>query len=91
MDKDKVTAYVNEYKMYLNTVQTELDLFPLSIAFYDPAGELLSAFQNEVAQIKSTLEENFKSMEAKISSRLDEEQKQVVDGARNAATKLAGQ
>ena len=91
MDKDKVTSYIQEYKMYLNTVQSELDLFPLSIAFYDPNGELLAEFQAEVAAIKSTLESNFRSMEASISSRLIEEQEKVVAGAREAATKLAGQ
>lgn len=89
MDDKKVTAYMQEYKNYINTVLTELDQFPMNIAFYDPNGELLAAFQSQITNIKETLETNFRSMEATISSRLDEEAKLVVEGARTAAGELS--
>ncbi len=90
MDKEKVAGYVQEYKNYINTVQTELEQFPLSIAFYDPAGELLAAFKSQVNAIKEKLDSNFREMEAAISSRLSEEQDKVVEGAREASTRLSG-
>lgn len=84
MDKEKVRSYLEEYRNNINKVQSELDGFPLSIAFYDPNGELLAAFTEAVAHLKETLETNYNNMAQNISSRLIEEEEKVVSGARNA-------
>jgi len=91
MDHTKAVGYLNEYNMYMQTVLTELETFPLSIAFYDPNGEILASFQAAVNKVKETLQENFTSMKTTIDSALNLEVDAVVSGAREAATKLGGQ
>ena len=89
MDKTKVTAYLNEYRNNLNLVQSELDGFPLSIAFYDPAGEIQAAFTSAVTTLKEKLEANYSSIAAEIGAKLVEETDKVVSGARNAASVMS--
>ncbi len=90
MDKEKVRSYLEEYRNNLNKVQADLDGFPLSIAFYDPNGELVAAFKTAVTELKAKLEENYTNMSNNISSRLIEEEDKVATGARNAVGALGG-
>lgn len=90
MDKEKARAYLEEYRNNINLVQAELDGFPLSIAFYDPAGEILAAFTDAVKKLKEKLEANYTKMSDTIGSRLVEEENKVVTGARTAASELSG-
>ena len=90
MDKEKVRAYLQEYKNNLNKVHTQLDNIPYCIAFYDPANEQQNAFKALVNAIKTSLDTLFTDMEASISEHLIDEQDKVVAGAREAASALSG-
>ena len=88
MDVEKVRAYQEEYRNNINSIKGELDNFPLSIAFYDPQGELLAAFTNQVKHIKEELDRIYEDMAASITAALEVEQKITVNGAREAATAM---
>lgn len=90
MDKEKVRAYLEEYRNNINKIQADLDGFPLSIAFYDPDGALLAAYTDKVTTVKAKLEELYTNMSNNISAKLIEEEEKVVAGARNAASTLGG-
>lgn len=89
MDVEKVRAYQEEYRNNINSIKGELDNFPLSIAFYDPDGELKAAFTSQVKHIKEELDSIYEEMAASITAALEKEEVITVTGAREAASVMS--
>ena len=73
-----------------NAINTYLDNIPDTISFYDPSGEIALAYKNGIAEGKSKLDTELKSIYDSINAVVESEINLSKEEAANAASDMSG-
>lgn len=88
MNVEEVTKILDTYLDAFRTVGTSLDALPMSIAFFDPDGSLLSAYQNSVKVLEEKIEENIQLIKDTVEPYIREEQAKIKQSVSTATSQL---
>lgn len=88
MNVEVVTKLLDTYLDSFRTVGTSLDALPMNIAFFDPDGSLLSAYQNSVNSLKEKIEESIQIIKDTIEPYVKEEQALIKQSVSTASSEL---
>ncbi len=91
MDTKLVPQLLTEYSEQIKSIiLNDMESIPMNIAFYDPDGAQVQAFNAGVEALKATLTAKIDEVSNKLDEHASQEQEMVEVGAEQAAEAMGG-